>query len=304
MLHLDRLHQAPYHQWIGEAQEKANQGQVATRIGRLAGANPQQFHGQVAILGQPELTWGDGELRFPLMSVIKPFLLLYGLEQYGGDRLGQWVGQEPSNYPFNSQEQLLIDQGRPRNPFINSGAITLADKMPGADGSERCQQFCAWLKHLSGASFSLDQPMLDSVHAGGQEPNLGLLEILHQSSAVANPAVALDTYEQLCCLAGNVGDLAKLGLLLAQPHPEISQDYCQLVNDLMLTCGLYEHSQAVAQEIGLPMKSGISGAMVAVVPHQGAIACYGPALDIYGNSVAALTFIKRCVEGLQRQEVP
>jgi glutaminase len=40
------------------------------------------------------------------------------------------------------------------------------------------------------------------------------------------------------------------------------------------------------------MKSGISGALLAIIPGQGAIACYSPAVDTAGNSVAGLAFIE------------
>lgn len=63
------------------------------------------------------------------MSAIKPFSLLYLLEQFGAETVFQWVGVEPSDAPFNSLEQLIADHGRPRNPMINSGAITLASTL-------------------------------------------------------------------------------------------------------------------------------------------------------------------------------
>jgi glutaminase len=66
----------------------------------------------------------------------------------------------------------------------------------------------------------------------------------------------------------------------------------------MLTCGLYEASPQYTVKIGLPMKSGISGALLAIVPSQGAIACYSPALDSIGNSVAGLALIEALSDNL------
>src|SRR3546814_2763219 len=37
------------------------------------------------------------------------------------------VGREPSGNPFNSIVQLEYERGKPRNPFINAGALALAD---------------------------------------------------------------------------------------------------------------------------------------------------------------------------------
>ncbi|MDE2297932.1 MAG: glutaminase, partial [Burkholderiales bacterium] len=37
------------------------------------------------------------------------------------------VGREPSGNPFNSLVQLEYEQGIPRNPFINAGALVITD---------------------------------------------------------------------------------------------------------------------------------------------------------------------------------
>ena len=44
-----------------------------------------------------------------------------------GDRLWRRVGREPSGSPFNSIVQLERERGKPRNPFINAGAIAVTD---------------------------------------------------------------------------------------------------------------------------------------------------------------------------------
>ncbi len=75
------------------------------------------------------------------MSVIKPFLLLYSLCNFGSEFVFKTVGIKPSEKSFNSLEQLEADAGWPRNPMINSGAIALASLAPGNTATERCQTF-------------------------------------------------------------------------------------------------------------------------------------------------------------------
>jgi glutaminase len=44
-------------------------------------------------------------------------------------RYMETVGVEPSGTAFNSLVQQLIRKGIPRNPFINAGAIVIADML-------------------------------------------------------------------------------------------------------------------------------------------------------------------------------
>ncbi len=53
----------------------------------------------------------------------------------------------------------------------------------------------------------------------------------------------------------------------------------------MTVAGMYELSGDWLWDVGLPGKSGISGAMVTVSPGKGALASYSPRLDPAGNSV-------------------
>lgn len=284
--------------WAQQAKAATTQGQVANRIPLLSQTDPQGFAVNVQA-GNYCVSWGDNDRSFPLMSVVKPFLLLYLLEQYGMERVFGWVGMQPSDAPFNSLEQLIADRGRPRNPMINSGAITLADKLPGRGGHDRCQLFVQWLNQQAGCQFTLDEFMLASVRSAGREPNQALISHLVRSGYVQTPDIALDAYEQICCLSGRVHDLAQLGQLLTHAYPSITPQYRCTVNALMLTCGLYEASPAYAIRIGLPIKSGISGALLTVVPQQGAIACYSPALDRVGNPIAGLAFVERLAQAMQ-----
>jgi len=61
---------------------------------------------------------------------------------------------------------------------------------------------------------------------------------------------------------------------------------------------LYEASGRFAVRIGLPTKSGVSGALLSVVPGQGAIACYSPTLDSAGNSIAGLFLLEQLTRTL------
>ncbi|WP_242039716.1 glutaminase [Anabaena sphaerica] len=306
--------------WVQQAQTQAKQASVIQRIPLLAIADPSWFAVHIYCQSGESYSYGNTACIFPLMSVIKPFSFLYLLEYLGTEKVLDWVGLEASAMPFNSLDQLMADNGHPRNPMINSGAITLADKLPGKDGNHRTQLFCEWLNKLAGSHLSLDLDMLASVRATRSQVNLAIAHYLHQTGHIENIEFTLDTYEQICCISGTVEDLGKLGKLLACESSFVNSQHRQIVNAVMLTCGLYEASSQYAVKIGLPMKSGISGALLAIVPNKGAmpaaypfgeasyakrleesgaIACYSPALDSIGNPVAGLAFIEALSQNLQ-----
>lgn len=283
---------------VQQAKTQTNQGQIANRIPKLAVVDPHCFAVHIFCKSGQAYSMGDTNSVFPLMSAIKPFSLLYLLEHLGLETVFQWVGVQPSDAPFNSLTQLVSDRGFPRNPMINSGAITLADKLPGKDPLRRTQKFCQWLNQLADCNFKLDEGMLASVRSVNSVSNQAIAQYLAETGYIDDVETALDTYEQICCLSGTVEDLACLGKILSFSDLLIPQNR-RCVNALMLTCGLYEASAKYSIRIGLPMKSGISGALLTIVPKVGAIATYSPALDSIGNSVAGLAFIEALSESLQ-----
>lgn len=295
---LAALTQAQLNAWSDQAQTHTQGGQLPDYIPLLAQANSTWFAVQIqGVDGQIHCA-GDVTLTFGLMSVVKPFVLLFLLEQFGKHAVFSHVGMEPSDEPFNSLTQLQLDGGLPRNPMINSGAIALASLLPGKNARSRCESLCQWLNQRSNSHLFLDELMLDSVRSVPNERNRAITTLLVESGYLDSAETALDTYNHVCCLSGTVADLARLGMLLVHSKGGISPKHRCTVNAIMTTCGLYQASSRFAVEVGLPTKSGVSGAIVSVVPSQGAIACYSPALDQTGNSKAGLFLLQQLAQAL------
>ncbi len=269
-------------------------GHLPQYIPLLAQADPDTVAIRVQLIDGFSLSSGNLGATFPLMSVVSPLLMLFLLADQGDRAEFTRVGTQPSDQTFHSLAQLLADQGFPRNPMINSGALTLAGLLAGSDGTARCEALRQWLNQQADCQLVLDQAMLASVRSRGNEANRHLAQRLKQAGYLEAIDLTLDTYNQICCLSGTLTDLAQVGLLLADPTPGLAVEPCihphhqQMVNALMLTCGLYEVSGQYAVQIGIPIKSGVSGAMLASLPGLGAIACYSPALDQTGSSIAGL----------------
>lgn len=104
------------------------QGKVADYIPALANVNPCQYGIAIATLDGQIVGTGDYQTKFSIQSISKVFTLAMVVRHMGGD-LWQYVGREPSGTPFNSLVQLEHEQGIPRNPFINAGALVVTDKV-------------------------------------------------------------------------------------------------------------------------------------------------------------------------------
>jgi len=242
LVQLSTLTSPQLEDWVAHLQAAPPSGRLPDYIPLLAQADPAWFAVQIGRGGGADLAAGTVAQPFPLMSVIKPLLLLFLLQQWGQDPVFARVGMQPSDQTFHSLAQLTLDRGFPRNPMLNSGAIALAEMLPGGTGSDRCQALCDWLNQRAGSCLSLDEVMLTSVRSLPNEANRAIAKLLAQSGWLKDIELVLDTYNQICCLSGTVADLAKLGLLLAKPQEQIHPMHQQTVNALMLTCGLYEVS--------------------------------------------------------------
>ncbi|MDJ0730751.1 MAG: glutaminase [Crocosphaera sp.] len=278
--------------WLLEAYQQAKKGKLPDYIPLLKQTDPSLLAICIITENDNILIEGDSQITFPLMSIIKPFLLLYLLSKLGDNFIFQKVNSKPSNYPFNSLEQLQLDQGFPRNPMINSGALTLVSLLSGKDSNKRCHNLQQWLNKQSQSNLFLDELMLNSVESLPNPRNQAIIDELTQRNHIKDPEITLDTYNKICCLSGTIIDLAKLGLLLVNSS-NISSENASIVRDIMTTCGLYQASEDFAEKIGFPSKSGVSGAILSIVPQQGAIACYSPPLDAQGNSVASSYLIRK-----------
>ena len=284
--------------WAKEAINRSKSGQVPAYVPLLAEAEKEWFAVQIRAIDGNILSWGSIAKTFPLMSAVKPLVLLYLLCELGEKTVFDCVGCDPSEMPFNSLTQLEIDGGKPRNPMINSGAIALASLIPGNNAVARCQNLQTWLNQQANSQLFVDELMLDSVNQKRNQNNRDLALAMLKFGYLQNAEIALETYNRVCCLSGNVEDLAKLGMLLVKSDEALWKN-CRTVKALMATCGLYEASGRFALRVGLPAKSGVSGAMVSVIPGEGAIGCYSPPLDREGNSVGGLFLLEQIAQALR-----
>jgi glutaminase len=225
--------------------------------------------------------------------VSKVFSLTMSLQAIG-DELWKRVGREPSGNPFNSLVQLESEHGKPRNPFINAGAIVVADVLLGSGRTSAV--LVAMLSDLCGEAVDIDEEVAASEAETGFR-NRALANFMKSFGGIENEVTAvLELYFRQCAIRMNCRQLARAASYLCRDgaHPLsgggnarpalFSERLARRVNALMLTCGTYDMAGEFAYLIGLPCKSGVGGGIVAVVPDRLTLAVWSPALDESGNS--------------------
>jgi glutaminase len=199
------------------------------------------------------------------------------------------VGREPSGRAFNSIVQLEQENGRPRNPFINAGAIVTTDEiLTGRLPREALAEILQFIRAAAGDdNIHINNAVASSEKAHGHR-NFALAHFLASCGNLNNtPNKTLGTYFHHCAIEMSARQLAMSGRFLIEttklPRMILPQRIRRL-NALMLTCGHYDGSGDFAYRVGLPAKSGVGGGILAIVPGVASVAVWSPGLNRYGNS--------------------
>ena len=271
------------------ARPRAAEGTPAQYIPALARVDPAQFALVVRTADGKEFAAGDADTPFSIQSISKLFTLALAME-WVPDELWDRVGREPSGMRFNSLIQLETEQGVPRNPFINAGAIVVADALyhrrPQIAGSFRNQ-----MRLLSGNEhLQYDAEVHRSEIATG-DLNRAIAYVLKASGNLhEDPTEVTNTYFHFCSMAMSARDLTRAAMFLVTPQDGSAAcaagTHAQRLRALMRTCGMYDQSGEFAFRVGLPAKSGVGGGILVVQPGVFAACAWSPPLDTYGNSLA------------------
>lgn len=271
-----------------------SRGQLPSYIPELSRVDTMQFGLALVTMNGDEAFAGAANVPFSIQSISKLFALVLALERVGDD-LWARVGKEPSGMPFNELIQVDQEAGASRNPFVNAGALVVTDILC----STFAQPELALLQFLRYSSGDERVDIDEAVTRSERESchrNAAIAHLLKSYGRINSRVEAvLDTYCRQCAVTMNCRQLARSALQLAVSDNDaavgrrlwrLSKAHRHAVNALMLTCGTYNAAGALAASVGLPMKSGVGGGIVAVIPGIGALCAWSPGLDDTGNSLA------------------
>lgn len=265
-------------------------GKVANYIPALASVPLNKFAIALRTVNGEEYFVGDAEEKFSIQSISKVFTFTMALRNLE-DKLWERVGREPSGTAFNSLVQLEYEQGIPRNPFINAGALVVTDTLVSSCKDPKTE-LLDFVRSASGNSeIDYDRVVARSECDWGDR-NRALCYFIKDFKNIDNSVNdVLDLYFHQCSLSMSSLDLVRAFSYLANAgvsnqQQVINQRQVKRINALLLTCGTYDAVGDFAYRVGLPGKSGIGGGIIAVMPGQYVICAWSPGLNPHGNSLA------------------
>lgn len=263
-------------------------GEVAAYIPELARVAPDQFGIAVALADGRTLAAGAADRGFSIQSISKVFTLACVLGRIG-EQIWTRVGREPSGSRFDSIRLLETEDGRPRNPFINAGALVVTDELLiGRSPQDALAEILGLIRTAAGDDdIHIDRAVAESEAATGHR-NIALAHYLKSCGNLRNaPEAVLGTYFHQCAIEMSCVQLAQAGRAIAGlkgAPPVLSPARARRLNALMMLCGQYDGSGDFAFRVGLPGKSGVGGGILLIAPGRASIGIWSPGLNVFGNS--------------------
>lgn len=291
-----------YQEIIGEIYNEVksteNRGDVASIIPELAKIDPDQFGVHLTTVDNRQFGIGEWGTKFSIQSISKVFALSHAY-QLVGDLLWKRVDVEPSGSPFNSLVQLETNNGIPRNPFMNAGALVVCDILI-SQLENTAERFLSFIREVaSNPGICYSETIAISEKATGYR-NIALGNYLKSFGNLENdPDQVLDFYFNICSIEMSCQELSNAFIYLAKDDFKTSENrqvldmsQAKRVNAIMQTCGFYDESGEFAFRVGLPGKSGVGGGIIAIHPKKYCIAVWSPKLNKKGNSYRGMRFLE------------
>lgn len=272
----------------------SKEGKQADYISELAKVEPDQFGMCINTIYGETASIEQSDTRFLIQSISKVFALAMCLS-IKGDDLWMRVGKEPSGTAFNSLIQLEVENGVPRNPFINAGAIVMADILMSHLNNPE-DDFLTFVRAVAGnQTINYNEQVAISERENGYL-NAAIANLLKYHGSIENDIEnVLHFYFMMCSIEMSCRELSLAFLAFANHRRKfdyagigLTASQVKRINAIMQTCGFYDEAGEFAYLVGLPGKSGVGGGIVAIYPLQYSVAVWSPRLNSKGNSVMGI----------------
>jgi len=267
---------------VDEISQDGNWGEVAKYIPALSKVKLEQLEICIYLENGDIVSSTQSFTPFSIQSISKVFLLR----------------NESSGNAFDSIVQLEQENGIPRNPFINAGAIKTTDIILKKKSPENAlDEILTFIRDAaSNNEIFINEEVAQSEMNSGHK-NYAIAHFMRAYGTLDNkPQTVLKTYFHQCSIEMTCKQLAMAGrIFIGKEHkiPHLSQSIIKNTNAIMMIAGHYNGSGDFAVRVGIPGKSGVGGGILAIVPNQASIAVWSPGLNEFGNSKAGTLALEK-----------
>jgi len=275
-----------------------NLGKLASYIPELSSVDAKKFGIHLITVENKNFSYGDAAERFSIQSIAKVLSLTLAFKIEGA-ALWERVGVEPSGNAFNSLSQLELEQGIPRNPFINAGALLVCDVLITHLAKPK-EDFIAFVRELVGKD---DINYCERIALSEKEHgfrNAAMVNFMKSYGNIKNDVEeVLDFYFNLCSIEMSCAELAQSVMYLCSNginplnnEEVVTPSRTKRINAIMQLCGFYDEAGEFSFKVGLPGKSGVGGGIIAIHPSKYAVALWSPRLNEKGNSYRGMKILE------------
>lgn len=206
---------------------------------------------------------------------------------------------------LHQQVQASVAEGA--RLLINAGALVVCDMLQGRLSAPR-QRMLEVARALCGVSDITYDATVARSEFEHSARNAAIAWLMKSFGNFHHDVpTVLQNYFHYCALKMSCMELARTFVFLANQgeafhldEPVVTPMQARQINALMATSGMYQNAGEFAWRVGLPAKSGVGGGIVAIVPHEMAIAVWSPELDPAGNSLAGIAALEQLTQTLGR----
>ena len=276
--------------------KSVHSGKNADYIPELTKINPNLYAISIYTIDGHTYDIGDCNTEFAIESCSKIFTLALALEKYGIKALKTKIGELKAFDKFNSINEIL-EKKHTLNSFSNGGAMATTSLLFNKNKKLYERKIIENMSEYAGRKLKIDNKIYLS-EISHADHNLSIAYLLKSFNRFyGDVQQTVDVYTRQCSVLTTTKDLAIMAATLANKgfNPKtnkqvIDSKYISYILKHMEDNGLYEESDDIT--IGFPSKSGVSGALLVVIPGVMGIGIYSPPLNKYGNSVKGLKTMK------------
>lgn len=286
----------------------AKEGKAADYIPELGKADITRSAASLIDLEGNVFSYGDFEDKFSIQSILKVVFYLLALERVNKEKIEQTIGVKPTALAFNSIMDIELAEGKPRNPFVNSGAMAAIALLYEIYGDNTEDLIFEAARNLMGDNTLVHSEEIFQSEMDTAYNNIAIINLMVGKGVLSENTPrqkVLETYIKTSAILVNVVNLSRLSSIIANNGYDLvagerkfDEKYGRILRTVMSTCGMYNYAGEFALNVGMPAKSGVGGGIIAAPKTGHGIATYCPGLDEFGNSLVGTKMLEIISEEL------